>query len=852
MSNPIRQAIDSSLSSLKVTDRDVNAIMERIRQDGQPQSRRFKLRYAVALALLLALLTVGGTAAMFLTPREIISEEVLPMTESAENGLWLSREQVEKVLSLALANNLKLSETSRQQIDSALFEYDGYWTELLIEDLMNARYGSMSEWPQEEMTWYKDTIGNLEAHYAEGRNRGPAEGEMTGDEAIARAVELIGTMSDEPLDDPERYRVEAYFFDGLLEGGYPDYYWAVHILPRVVDASQYYITLSATGDRLYQYTCWPGASAQVDGSVIRNAFYAIYGPMEKWSQETLREFADYIRRAEENGRNAFIYYGYMARTEYPDVAPEAIDPKAASAAALEALGLTEGADVWIDHIAYMGSEPNPIWKVSIHRTRDVEGYSSDWEYYVEVDSVTGDVGVIDESGAVYRSYYMYAPHSVYQYVVPDIPEDGYPSVTAEQARMNAVIYLQERYGELRDLNDPAVFAVTVEEAVKYQWALNEQWLVLFDAVEPGTAGYWAYVDGFGQIMAAGVDNGVISLTGHSVDSIRLRFGDELLKGFIDTQVPEFALEVKRYGDTADPIVRLINQTSYADFREVHWNERADVIYQHIFDALGLKKEVLEDEGPVETTVLIEIENPDRPHMPRHVWKIGLQTNRGKLLVEVEDESLDILSAVTVENLYAPWYACMLLQSDMEAAGIAPQPFVQPENNGLVTDEGTVRGLRLKHIYDRFRDLYGPTPLGWSQAQLQSFRQALVLSSSLGRDMGISCMEDTSYPSVPETAITREEAALAGARAMSLTDYEVEGAVLIADMPAAVWKVCYRTAEGYRYAEVDCLSGEVKTTAERSGDNNWYQDIVLERVIREHEETFHSMNYGRRAVPMLAL
>ena len=68
-------------------------------------------------------------------------------------------------------------------------------------------------------------------------------------------------------------------------------------------------------------------------------------------------------------------------------------------------------------------------------------------------------------------------------------------------------------------------------------------------------------------------------------------------------------------------------------------------------------------------------------------------------------------------------------------------------------------------------------------------------------------------------------------------------MLIADQDGPVWKVTYRSGTVWQYAEVDCMTGEVRTTAEDRGAYNWYQEIVLERTIQEHQESFHSIGNG---------
>lgn len=846
MSNPISRAIDTNLASMKVTDRDVTRIMERIRQDGQPRVRRLKLRYAVVLAILLALLTAGGTAAVLLSPKEIISEEVLPLSQEGENGLWLTEEQVNKVLALARANGIDVTENVHSRLEESLRKYGGYWTESLIYDLMYARYGAYSEWPKEEDQWVEDTIAALYQAYAEGRERGPQEGELNRDEAIQRAKDLVWQLRDAELDDASKYRVEATFLDGLSYTAYPGYFWRVEFLPKTVEGAQIEVELSADGRQMYDYQYFAGAAEADYVWEVGSAFQRIYGPQERWSQETLREYVACLKKAEANGAIMHDLETNMMRTEYPDIAPEAISASRANSIALEALGLTLGNDVSVLHTAYLGESPNPIWKVTIRAKRNVEGYDSDWMYLVEVDSITGEIRVIDEAAAMFRLLYMYVPHSVYQTVVPDIPEDAYPVVSEGKARMSALAAIQARYGETRDLNDPELFDVTLKEDLGFQWISNSQWIVTFDAKAVGEVGYWAYVNGFGEVVDLGVDNGAIS-QGHTLDSIR--FEHEMIAGIIarmgEDSFDAFMDDVRQRADMNDPVAKLLSETTYPKIGYGEWGRMAEAVEIFASNELGIRRTWLDDEElTFDGTTVISTKGSEEAGFSR-VWKFAIRSGKGNFLAEVADRDgeLSMLSVVPMENPFDPWYASLLLQSEMEAAGIAPEPYIPRGHNALVIDEGVVRGLPLRHIYSRFCRLYGDDYLAWSQLQLQSFQRAVAESSSLAVDIGVACMRDTSYPAIPGNAISREEAAEAGAKAMGLTGYEVEGAVLIADAPNAVWKVCYHTGADWRYAEVDCVTGEVKTVAERSESNIWCQDLVLERVLREHEETFQNMSNG---------
>jgi hypothetical protein len=241
---------------------------------------------------------------------------------------------------------------------------------------------------------------------------------------------------------------------------------------------------------------------------------------------------------------------------------------------------------------------------------------------------------------------------------------------------------------------------------------------------------------------------------------------------------------------------------------------------------------------------------------RSIWKLAIESNKGRLLVEADSKTNEVISCVQVASFADPWYAPYLLQADMEAAGIAPQPFagVTPVEHA---DPGTVSGMYVRHVLSRCMQLFGSDMITWTPAQLRAFRESAATSLDVGGDFGVYCLRRTWYPDVPVGAITREEAAVRAAAAIGAGDYTLEGAALIGTDRTPVWKVRLRVGDQLVYVQVNCVTGEpgaVYTRLERPAmtspvytdddpDELWCRDIILEETVEECQESWQRTSNG---------
>lgn len=815
MSNPIRQAIDNCLSSMRVTDRDVQSIMGRIRQE-EKSPRRIKLRYAAVLVAVLALLTVSGTAAMLLSPRDLVTEQVIPLAQGLEDNMVLNGDQVRELLALAEENGIELSEATLARIEETLNTYGSYWTDQLIEDIVGAAFDGEAyyDWPDEVRQWYNDVVMTLRVSRSEDvKGRAPAEGELTEAEAIGMAkAYILAVEPSAPLSDPTRYELIASFNDGVSIGDHPGFYWNVLFRAKDRYVTEYDIDISATGDVFYRCDIQRGVGEGHTAQEIYEGMLREYHwNIAQWTQEQLRDYADELRKAAPG--SLYTRDRMFLATEYPDIAEDAIPRDQAAVIAFNELGLKASGDCRIEAIMYIGDLPNPSWKVSIYEYNKIDGYGDRWLHYVEIDSVTGEVKYTETERYDSRYHHMYFLHTAYSDLLPIAPEYVRPVPAIEEAQLNAASYIQQHFGEVRNVNDTALFRFSYETLA--QWTGTTLQLY-YKSLDRGKPGYWVWLDGYGGVMDAGVDDKT------TLDGIR---GAQLTKTtYHGTVIEELQDDVRAMMDpSSDPLAKLLLETTY-----IHPEfEDSESIHGVVADYLGLRKDFSATGNHVGGWLIDAEPNP--------IWKLDVDSTKGKFLMEIDNVTHEVLEVIRVEDRFRPWYAQYLLSDGLRSIGMEVEACEPPSYGPEVVEERVTRGMDITAIFDRFRELYGPDPTDWSQAQLRSFKAAISESSSLYTELGVPCILSTEYPDIPDGAISRQIAATSGAAALGLADYVVEGGVLLGGDPNPVWKMTYSVGGDYYAAEIDCRTGEVKATgAYRFDDDNmnsyWFEGIVPEQII----------------------
>lgn len=814
MSNPIRRAIDNSLSSLKVTDCDVNSIMARIRQEAQPRRLpRPGLRFTAVMAAVLALMVVSGTAVMLLNHSDRVIEQIIPLSQGLEENMALDEGQVRLVLDIAEKNGIGLSEETLRKIEDALETYGSYPLNQLIEDVAGIGDGGVehASWPNNVREWYNDVAAALSFVRI---NEAPdlAKGELTKEAAVDLAKAFILTVvPSEPLNNASRYEVAASFNHGASKG-YDGSYWNVAFkgLDRYV--TEYDLDISATGDAVYRCDIQRGVGMGHTAEEIRAGLDREFpADMALWSQEQLSDYVTALRSMADP-LSLFSTEQMFLATEYPSIADDAISREQAADIARSALNMDGGNGDRVEAVVHIGDAPNPVWKVSICEDRELDGYGQRWLRCAEIDSITGEVKYVGEELYDSQCRHMYFLHTAHDGTAAAVNSYINPMVPRPDAQLKAASYIQSHFGEKRNVNDAALFTLRYRE-MAYPATNGFTQILNYQSNDPEQTGYWVCFDGYGQILLAGTDER------NTLDGVLMEMGS--------LWPNEWELQKmlgERVSLNGNPLVRLFLATRYLDFLP----EEAAALDNAVAEWFGLRRDFVSMSNSVGVQAVIDAE-------PYPIYKAWVKSTKGNFLMEVESTTNRILSAVQIKDTSQPWYARYLLFSDLESVGLAITPYTPPKRDGKVVYEGIRRGMTLDDILRRFKDLYGCDPADWSQAQLRSFKTAISESWSLNTELSIPCILATEYPDVPYGAISKEDAAAKGAAALGLADYLVEGGVLLGGDPNPVWKITYSVGTAYYAAEVDCRTGEVKVTgAYRFDDGNmnsyWFEGIVPEGVI----------------------
>ena len=97
MKQKLRQAIDSNLSGLVVTQEHRLAIQQAI-EGGKPMKRKMSLALAVTLTLLLA--AAAALAAVILGGKDVVDQFITPLAQKNDSQFF-TKEEVDEVLAFA-------------------------------------------------------------------------------------------------------------------------------------------------------------------------------------------------------------------------------------------------------------------------------------------------------------------------------------------------------------------------------------------------------------------------------------------------------------------------------------------------------------------------------------------------------------------------------------------------------------------------------------------------------------------------------------------------------------------------------------------------------------------------------
>ena len=420
MKHKFRQAIDSNLSGLVVTQEHRLAIQQAI-EGGKPMKRKMSLALAVTLTLLLA--AAAALAAVILGGKDVVDQFITPLAQKNDSQFF-TKEEVDEVLAFAREHGIELDEIHLRSIQ----EEGSYFKEELAMLFAKKELGFYpGAWSIADQYWFGEFWSSIDPDIVN-FNTLPEEGELSQDQIDDIAGRHIRekTGADYDVFNPERYLVSRSFTAVRQNPWYILREWQLSFEPRVLDAPFIHIILTPQGevsdysDNL-DYINDPDPQIQAErllGHYARN-YSNIYGSWDAWSQQdwqALREGLDAIGLSPDQttrsdlknilSQNYTPPAGAISREQAIDIAAGAVSGRFKADKA-ELLDTTQGKLPSETQVYAIYLEANGLqrWKVSFER-----------DYLAEIDALSGQVMVCD----------VYSPGNDYyrRYVLDDLlPED---------------------------------------------------------------------------------------------------------------------------------------------------------------------------------------------------------------------------------------------------------------------------------------------------------------------------------------------------------------------------------------------------------------------------------------------
>ncbi|MGI6725465.1 MAG: PepSY domain-containing protein [Christensenellales bacterium] len=420
MKQKLRQAIDSNLSGLVVTQEHRLAIQQAI-EGGKPMKRKMSLALAVTLALLLV--AAVALAAVILGGKDVVDQFITPLARKNDSQRF-TKEEVDEVLAFAREHGIELDEISLRSIQ----EEGSYFKEELAMLFAKKELGFYpGAWSIADQYWFGEFWNSIDPDIIN-FNTLPGEGELNQDQIDEIAGQHIREMTGADYDvfNPERYLVSRSFTAVRENPWYILREWQLNFEPRVPDAPFINMALTPQGevtdysDNL-DYINDPDPQIQADrllGHYARNRS-DIYGSWDAWSQQDwqeLRAGLDAIGLTPDQAARDDLKHilsqtytppeGAITREQAVDIAAGAVSGRFKADKA-ELLDTAQGKlppETQV-YAIYLEAGGRQRWKVSFER-----------DYLAEIDALSGQVMVCD----------VYSPGNDYyrRYILDDLlPED---------------------------------------------------------------------------------------------------------------------------------------------------------------------------------------------------------------------------------------------------------------------------------------------------------------------------------------------------------------------------------------------------------------------------------------------
>jgi len=293
--NPVKRAIDTNLSSLRVTDRSAAAILRSARE-GKKVKR--KLSVAFIITLMVLLLAAGAIAAVLLSSKEFVDQVMAPIAQEDPSTEW-TEAQTEEIFKLAEENGIGITDDIRKRFKKT----DSVDKEELMRAFAKIELGFYpATWSLEDQAWYDELL--VRCGLREERTRFLPEGdEITEVQAISIAIEYIHShfSSDAEVTDESAYtRYLQYMLSVDPDGGQKKI-WDIEYEAVAKDTPSYGVVLLPNGEVL------PDESYTIIEAGWRDEWYNTYMADDFWTVEGMyrfkQEWGPKVKQLEASGVN---------------------------------------------------------------------------------------------------------------------------------------------------------------------------------------------------------------------------------------------------------------------------------------------------------------------------------------------------------------------------------------------------------------------------------------------------------------------------------------------------------------------------------------------------------------------
>lgn len=335
------------------------------------------------------------------------------MTEQTGHNDTFSNAELARIVALAEENNIRLSDS----ILRALEKGEGYWEEEVILSLAKSQFGPYpGQWTLEEQWWFGEMC-KVVGHQEVSNYHLPGEGDMTYEEAYAKAKEHVAAQGYDVslLDDRSRYALwRSCDAQRNRKGNIVCVTWSFWFDPLEVDLPSFDLEMNADGS-LARFDHRAGMSERIAAGTlqcyeVQDYFSDMYGNQNKWTPEIFVEYVNVLRQTDltnaSRGLRAYAATRFCLPPEGSLTAEEAI------ALAKEALAL----ETPIIRGAYCYEVDGRVcWKVSMRPEEKLTTHMA------EMDAMTGEILLTYEAERGHVAQY-FVPLSVWEATPEPEPE----------------------------------------------------------------------------------------------------------------------------------------------------------------------------------------------------------------------------------------------------------------------------------------------------------------------------------------------------------------------------------------------------------------------------------------------